>query len=87
MDVYSIKDIDAIDQLLDAWHSEKKKGLKVKVTITLLELPQALNLLDLQAGTPNSSAQALSNQIGSLIEAITNLNKRGKALSSTTTAL
>jgi len=87
MDIHGIKDIDAIDQLLDAWHGEKKKGLKVKVTATLLELPQALNSSDLQAGIPNSSAQALSNQIGSLVEAITNLNKRGKALSSTITAL
>jgi len=52
-----------------------------------LELPQASNSSDLQAGTPNSSAQALSNQIESLVEAITNPNKRGKALSSTATAL
>jgi len=47
IDVHSIKDINAIDRLLDAWHSKKKKGLKVKVTATLLELPQALNSLDL----------------------------------------
>jgi hypothetical protein len=47
MDVHSIKDINAIDRLLDAWHGKKKKGLKVKVTATLLELPQALNSLDL----------------------------------------
>jgi len=47
MDIHGIKDIDAIDRLLDAWHSEKKKGLKVEVTATLLELPQALNSLDL----------------------------------------
>ena len=54
MDVYGIKNINAIDQLLDAQYGKKKKCLKVKVTATLLELPQALNLLDLQANMPNS---------------------------------
>ena len=47
MDIHSIKNINAIDQLLDTQHSKKKKGLKVKVTVTLLELPQVSNLLDL----------------------------------------
>ena len=72
IDLYSTKDINTIETLLEAWHSKKRKGLKVKVTMTFLKLPQILNiLLNLQASTPDSSIQGLSNQIGNLLEVIT----------------
>jgi len=88
IDIYGTKDINAMERLLEAWHGEKRKGLKVKVTATLSELPQISNTSsNLQASTPDSSIQGLSNQIGSLLEAITGQNKKGKALGSTATAL
>jgi len=46
MDLYSYKDIQAMDSVLDAWHSDKRKGLKVEATVTLLELPAMLDLLN-----------------------------------------
>ena len=39
-----------MDSVLDAWHSDKRKGLKVEATITLLELPAMLDLLNLLGG-------------------------------------
>lgn len=39
IDIYGTKDINAMEQLLEAWHGEKRKGLKVEVTATLSELP------------------------------------------------
>jgi len=50
MDLHSYKDIQAIDSVLDAWHNKKRKGLKVEVTATLLELRMMLNLLNLLGG-------------------------------------
>lgn len=88
VNLYSMKDITAIERLLEAWYGKKKKGLKVEVTATLLELPQVSNLLNLEASTPNSlNIQAFANQLRSILKAIGNQNKKGKALSGTTTAL
>ena len=50
MDLYSYKDIQAIDSVLNAWHSNKRKGLKVEATATLLELPATLDPLNLLGG-------------------------------------
>ena len=62
INLYGIKDITAIERLLEAWYGEKKKGLKVKVTITLLELLQASNSLNLEASIPDSlNIQAFTN--------------------------
>ncbi len=50
MDLHSHKDIQTMDSVLDTWHNNKRKGLKVKVTATLLELPTISNPLNLLRG-------------------------------------
>ena len=62
IDLYGIKDITAIERLLEAWYGEKKKGLKVEVTATLSELLQASNSLNLEASISDSlNIQAFAN--------------------------
>jgi len=73
-----------MDSVLDAWHSDKRKGLKVEATATLLELPATSDLLNSLGG---HTTQALSTQLETLIEAITGQSKKGKASSSSATAI
>jgi len=84
MDLHSHKNIQIMDFVLDTWHSDKRKGLKVKVTTTLLEFPATLNLLNLPGG---HAMQALSTQLETLIEAITGQSKKGKAFGDSATAI
>ena len=46
-----------MDSVLDAWYSDKRKGLKVEATATLLELPATLDPSNLLGGY---TTQALS---------------------------
>ena len=84
MDLHGHKDIQAMDSVLDAWHSDKRKGLKVEVTATLLELSMTLNPSNPLGG---HATQALSTQLETLIEAMTGRSKKGKASGGSATAI
>ena len=84
MDLHSHKDIQAMDSVLDAWHSDKRKGLKVEATATLLELPATSDPSNSLGG---HATQALSTQLETLIEAITGQSKKGKASGGSATAI
>ena len=67
-DIHGIKDICALNRCLVAWHSKKKKGLKVEVTAILSELSTAINIaLTLLPNTQDISTQLASSQLGGLL--------------------